>query len=130
MDEAARSEFLARFQPTPTRPLAAFIVLGGVFSESVDLPGDRLSGAAIVGTGVPQICAENDALRALFQERYGAGYQYAYLYPGLTRVTQAAGRVIRTETDRGRVLLIDERYFTAEHAALLPPFWRIKTHTL
>ena len=92
-----------------------------MFAEGIDLPGSLLSGAFIVGTGVPQICLENDTLRALYEKKFGAGmgYRYAYLYPGLTRVFQAAGRVIRTETDVGFVYLIDTRWFDAEHRASL-----------
>ena len=125
MTEFAREDFLAQFTPHPERPLLALIVMGGVFSEGIDLPGDLLRGAFIVGTGVPQVCLENDALRALFEDKFGpgAGYRYAYLYPGLARAFQAAGRVIRTETDTGRVFLIDSRWLDPEHAALLPRHW-------
>lgn len=125
MTEFAREDFLAQFQPQTERPLLALIVMGGVFSEGIDLPGDLLRGAFIVGTGVPQVCLENDVLRAMYEQRFGPGmgYRYAYLYPGLTRAFQAAGRVIRTENDTGRVFLIDSRWLDPEHAALLPRHW-------
>lgn len=127
MTEFAREDFLAQFEPNPKQPLLALAVMGGVFSEGIDLPGSLLSGAFIVGTGVPQICLENETLRALYERKLGAGrgYRYAYLYPGLTRAFQAAGRVIRTESDTGRVFLLDSRWLDAEHTALLPPHWRI-----
>ena len=83
--------------------------MGGVFAEGVDLPDDRLSGAAIVSSGIPQIDMENELLRELADDG-DEGYDFAYVYPGIRRVLQAAGRVIRTETDRGVVLLIDERF--------------------
>ena len=127
MDDAARSEFLSEFSPAPGHTLVGLAVLGGSFAEGIDLPGSRLTGAVIVGTGVPQICAENDALRAFFEERLSNGYRYAYLYPGVARVLQAAGRVIRTEEDQGAVLLIDSRWSDAEHTSLLPPHWRTET---
>ena len=128
MTEFAREDFLAQFKPQPDRPLLALIVMGGVFSEGVDLPGDLLCGAFIVGTGVPQLCPENDALRALYEQKFGPGmgYRYAYLYPGLTRAYQAAGRVIRSEQDTGRVFLIDSRWFEPEHEALLPRHWIVR----
>jgi len=125
MDDAARRAFLDALAPEPDETTAAFIVMGGVFSEGVDLPGGRLSGAAIVGTGVPQLSLEGDALRALYEARYGRGYAYAYMYPGAAKVLQAAGRVIRSETDRGALLLIDARWSDAEHRALTPPHWRV-----
>ena len=124
MDEAARRAFLDELKPEPQQTTAAFVVMGGIFAEGIDLKGSRLIGAAIVGTGVPQISVRGDALRALFERTRGAGYAYAYMYPGLTRVLQAAGRVIRDEDDRGAVLLIDERWDEAAHRALLPPHWR------
>ncbi len=125
MDDETRAAFLHEFQPDPEHTLAGFAVLGGAFSEGVDLAGSRLTGAVIVGTGVPQVGAVNDALSEVYESRFGSGYRYAYLYPGVTRVLQAAGRVIRSETDRGAVLLIDARWNDREHLSLLPPHWRI-----
>ena len=126
MPERARLEFIERFQPAPTDSLVAFIVLGGVFAEGVDLPDDRLSGAAIVSTGMPQLSFERELLREQLDDADGGGYDAAYTYPGLRRVLQAAGRVIRTETDRGVVLLIDMRYRQEKYRALMPPHWDVK----
>ena len=126
MDEAARRDFLAAAERDPDETTALFVVMGGVFSEGVDLPDNRLSGAAIVGTGVPQLSPPLDALREIYEARYRSGYAYAYQYPGLARVYQAAGRVIRSESDRGAVLLIDARWADASHRALLPPHWVVR----
>jgi Rad3-related DNA helicase len=98
--------------------------MGGVFSEGIDLSGNRLIGAAIVGTGVPQLSLRGDTLRDIYEKQYGSGYAYAYLYPGLSRVFQAAGRVIRSETDRGMVLLLDDRFGTGFYRSLFPAHWR------
>ena len=125
MDEDARRAFLDALVPDPGETTAAFIVMGGVFSEGIDLPGGRITGAAIVGTGVPQLSLEGDTLRAIYEAQYGRGYAYAYLYPGVAKVLQAAGRVIRSETDRGAILLIDARWNDAAHRALIPPHWRV-----
>ena len=125
MPERARQAFIERFQPAPQRSLVAFIVLGGVFAEGVDLPDDRLSGAAIVSTGIPQLSFEREQLRELLDDADGGGYDAAYTYPGLRRVLQAAGRVIRTENDRGVVLLMDMRYRQEKYRALMPPHWDV-----
>ena len=125
MPERARLAFIERFESAPTRSLVAFIVLGGVFAEGVDLPDDRLSGAAIVSTGMPQLSFERELLREQLDDADGGGYDAAYTYPGLRRVLQAAGRVIRTETDRGVVLLIDMRYRQEKYRALMPPHWDV-----
>ena len=126
MDEAARTQFIECFEEHPTRSMLAFIVLGGVFAEGVDLPDDRLSGAAIVSTGIPQIGFERSMLQELYDDGFGTGYDVAYTYPGMRRVLQAAGRVIRTETDRGVVLLMDTRYDGEKVRELLPPYWRVE----
>ena len=126
MDEAARAAFIARFDARPPRSMVAFVVLGGVFAEGVDLPDDRLSGAAIVSTGIPQIGFERSLMAELFDDGFGAGADVAYTYPGIRRVLQAAGRVIRTETDRGVVLLVDLRYGDPHIRALLPEHWRLE----
>lgn len=126
MPEKARLAFIERFQPAPQRSLVAFIVLGGVFAEGVDLPDDRLSGAAIVSTGMPQLSFERELLREQLDDADDGGYDAAYTYPGLRRVLQAAGRVIRTETDRGVVLLIDMRYRQEKYRALMPPHWDVR----
>ncbi len=105
------------------RNMAAFCILGGVFSEGIDLPGEQLSAVAIVGVGLPQVGSERENLREWYQQAYGAGFEYAYLYPAMQKVDQALGRVVRTSTDHGRALLIDNRYAWPVYRALLPPWW-------
>ena len=126
MSEKQRMAFIDRFRPAPQKSMVAFIVLGGVFSEGVDLPDDRLSGAAIVSTGIPQISFERETLRQLLDDSDDDGTGAAYTYPGLRRVLQAAGRVIRTETDRGVVVLMDMRYRQENLRELMPPHWDIE----
>ena len=126
MGERARLEFIERFQPAPQSSLVAFVVLGGVFAEGVDLPDDRLSGAAIVSTGIPQLSFERELLQEQLDDGDGGGHDAAYVYPGLRRVLQAAGRVIRTETDRGVVLLMDTRYRQEKYRLLMPPHWDVR----
>jgi Rad3-related DNA helicase len=123
MDEAAREDFLTRFR-SDDDALLGFCVLGGIFAEGVDLTGDRLIGTAVVGVGLPQIGPEPDALRNYYDEQTGNGFDYAYRFPGMNKVLQAAGRVIRTETDRGVVLLIDDRFRTPAYRALFPAHWQ------
>jgi Rad3-related DNA helicase len=101
-----------------------FCVLGGSFSEGVDLPGSRLIGSIIVGVGLPGLSGERNILQEYYQNKSEMGYQYAYVYPGMNRVLQAAGRVIRTEYDRGIVVLIDDRYASPEYQRLFPSHWR------
>ena len=127
MNEAARAAFLDELQPGAKQTTLAFIAMGGVFAEGVDLPGDRVIGAAVVGTGIPQLSFERDQLRLLNDDEVEGGYDYAYVYPGMRKVAQAAGRVIRTETDLGVALLIDTRFFEAKYRALLPQHWRVLT---
>lgn len=122
MDVAHRDAFLAQFVPGGVG--MGFAVLGGVFGEGVDLPGDRLIGAFIVTLGLPQVNAVNEQMMRRMQARFGNGFEYTYLYPGLQKVVQAAGRVIRTESDRGSVYLIDDRFRQAKVRALLPAWWR------
>lgn len=126
MSEAKRRQFIANFEAGPRESMTAFIVLGGVFSEGIDLPDDRLSGAAIVSTGIPQVNPEAELLRELYDDGFEGGTDAAYTYPGFRRVLQAAGRVIRTETDRGIVLLIDRRYGAEKYLELMPPHWRVR----
>ena len=125
MTDSKRDEFLLKFKPSPEKSMVAFIAMGGVFSEGIDLPGDRLSGAAIVGVGLPQICPEREALRAHFDKKLGEGMNYAYVYPGICKVLQAAGRVIRTEDDSGVALLLDERFFREPYSELFPAHWHV-----
>jgi DNA excision repair protein ERCC-2 len=123
MSESDRNAFLERFSKDNTRPLAGFAVMGGIFGEGIDLEGERLSGAVIIGVGLPGISLENTLIRDYFNRLAGTGFEYASLYPGINRVLQAAGRVIRSETDRGAVLLMDERYATSQYRSLLPAHW-------
>lgn len=122
MDETARSELLHALQPAPQQTTIAFVVMGGVFAEGVDLPGDRLSGAAILSVGIPQISFERDVLAHMPPP--AGGYDMAYVYPSVVRVAQAAGRVIRTADDRGVVLLLDDRFGRSPYRELYADFWR------
>jgi DNA excision repair protein ERCC-2 len=121
MGEAAREAFVGRFAADNAATLVGFAVMGGVFGEGIDLVGERLCGAAIVGVGLPAVCLERDLIREHFGGAYG--FACAYLYPGINRVLQAAGRVIRSECDRGVVLLIDGRFGLRRYRALLPGPW-------
>ncbi|MDL2217709.1 PD-(D/E)XK nuclease family protein [Christensenellaceae bacterium OttesenSCG-928-M15] len=123
MDEGAREAFLKGFDVDNSETLAGFSVLGGIFSEGIDLKGDRLIGSLIVGVGLPKISLRQDLIRDYFQEKNGKGFDYAYVYPGMNKVLQAAGRVIRSEEDHGVVLLIDSRFATPRYLALYPPHW-------
>lgn len=123
MDENARAAFISAF--TGERGILAFIALGGVFAEGVDLPGEDLIGAAIVSVGIPQIGQEREVIRELNEFGEGEGYDFAYVYPGFRRVMQAAGRVIRSPEDRGVVLLIDERFAQEKYVELMPPWWHV-----
>lgn len=129
MSEEKRRRFIAQFKAGAQESMVAFIVLGGVFSEGVDLPDDLLSGAAIISTGIPQVNPEAELLRELYDDGFEGGTDAAYTYPGFRRVLQAAGRVIRTETDRGTVLLLDERYAAEKYQELMPPHWRVRKIT-
>lgn len=121
MDEAARTAFLQGFG-TDTRGIA-FAVLGGAFGEGIDLPGDRLIGAFVATLGLPQVNPMNETIRECLQTHFGAGYDYTYLYPGIQKVVQAAGRVIRTREDRGVVYLIDDRFGWGKVRGLMPGWW-------
>lgn len=134
MDEAAREAFLARFSeagnaagtdnvPAEDRCLIGFCVLGGLFGEGIDLKRDALIGAVIVGTGLPQVCAERKILKDYFDGDEGAGFDYAYRYPGMNKVLQAAGRVIRTAEDVGIVALLDYRFCHPEYRGMFPREW-------
>lgn len=123
MDEPSRAAFLRRFDEHNEQTLVGFCVLGGIFSEGIDLVGERLIGAIIVGVGLPKISLRQDLIKQYFHEKNGAGFDYAYVYPGMNKVLQAAGRVIRSESDTGMVLLIDSRFATAKYQALFPAHW-------
>ena len=124
LDDAARAEFLAQFVPDPAETLLGFGVMGGIFGEGVDLAGSRLIGCAIVGVGLPQVNPQQEMLRRYYDAQNGFGFDYAYRYPGMNKVLQAAGRVIRTPEDRGAVLLLDDRFAQQEYIRLFPPHWR------
>ena len=123
MTEPERDAFLAAFASEQPGTLVGFAVLGGMFGEGIDLVGERLIGVVVVGVGLPQLCAERDLIRAHFQERIGSGFDYAYTFPGMNRVLQGLGRVIRSETDRGVVLLIDSRFAEQRYRRLFPRWW-------
>jgi Rad3-related DNA helicase len=124
MTESERDAFLAAFSVEHGETLAGFAVLGGLFGEGIDLVGERLIGAVIVGVGLPQLCVERDLIRDYFQQQNAAGFDFAYTFPGMNRVLQAIGRVIRSETDRGVVLLIDARFNEVRYRRLFPVWWK------
>ena len=141
MNEEAREQFLARFRETPqdipaglsdkicmeieveSRSVVGFCVLGGIFSEGIDLKGEALIGAVIVGTGLPQVCRERDILQEFFEKQGKDGFDYAYRYPGMNKVLQAAGRVIRTVNDRGVIALLDDRFQLSTYKRMFPREW-------
>lgn len=125
MSQEASEAFLEAFaEPAKDRSTLGLAVLGGSFGEGIDLVGERLNGVIIIGVGLPQISPERDLLRQYYDEKLRLGFAFAYLYPGFTKVLQAAGRLIRTETDRGFILLCDERYDKPMYRQLLPEEWR------
>jgi Rad3-related DNA helicase len=123
MTYADREQFLGELQ-ADGKLRVGFCVLGGSFSEGIDLPGDRLIGVVVVGVGLPGISDENNIIRDYYEEKCGAGYDYAYTYPGMNAVLQAVGRVVRTETDRGIAVLIDDRYAEPKYRFLFPKEWK------
>jgi DNA excision repair protein ERCC-2 len=124
MSERERERFLGHFDEPSDGYLTGFAVMGGFFAESIDLVGERLTGAAIVGVGFPQISLEREIIRAYFDRIDGSGFAFAYQVPGMIKVLQAAGRVIRSEADRGVVMLIDTRYTGPPYRLMLPAEWR------
>jgi DNA excision repair protein ERCC-2 len=124
MKEAERDAFLAQFSAANGRTLIGFAVMGGIFGEGIDLVGERLIGAVIIGVGLPQLCLERDLIRDYFDKQSRQGFEYAYQYPGLNRAMQAAGRVIRTEEDQGVIVLIDDRFTHSRYTNLFPHAWR------
>jgi len=125
MSEPDRAAFLARFLPEGAG--VGFAVLGGAFAEGVDLPGSRLIGAFVATLGLPQVNAVNEEMQRRMATRFGSGYEYTYLYPGIQKVVQAAGRVIRTTSDRGVLYLIDDRFTHSRVRKLLPQWWNVDT---
>ena len=123
MSEQERESFLSLFEKERDRSFVGFCVMGGIFSEGIDLTEDRLIGAIIVGTGLPQVCNDREIVRRYFEDHGMAGFDYAYLYPGMNKVLQSAGRVIRTERDRGLILLLDDRFRQRQYRDIFPREW-------
>lgn len=123
MNEASRKEFLEEFSRNRKRSLCAFCVMGGIFGEGIDLKEEQLIGVAVVGTGLPQVCQEQEILKQYYEENGENGFAYAYTYPGMNKVLQAAGRVIRTARDRGVILLLDDRFYRREYREMFPREW-------
>lgn len=129
MEEDEREAFLSRFALNDgsvgreAGTLVGFCVLGGIFSEGIDLKNDSLIGAVIVGTGLPQVCNEREILKKYFDSQGDNGFDFAYRYPGMNKVLQAAGRVIRTVEDVGIVVLLDERFLTGSYLRMFPREW-------
>ncbi len=123
MTEQEREEFLMTFEEEPVKTRVGFCVMGGIFSEGIDLKADRLIGTVIVGTGIPMVCTEKELLRFYYEEKKGTGFAYSYMYPGMNKVLQSGGRVIRTEEDKGIILLLDDRFLRREYLELFPKEW-------
>ena len=122
MKEKERDECLQEFEQDQ-ESLVAFCIMGGIFSEGIDLLGEKLIGAILVGTGLPQLGNEREILRSFYTENGENGFDYAYRYPGMNKVLQAAGRVIRTEEDVGIIVLLDERFRQISYRRLFPREW-------
>ena len=129
MGDEDRENFLAAFEAEET-PKLGLCVLGGLFSEGIDLPGDRLVGVIVVGVGLPTPSQRLRAIQACYARHFGDGFAYACRIPAMHKVLQAGGRVIRTDEDRGLILLLDERYYQRDYEALLPPEWHIRNENL
>ncbi|MBO4928699.1 MAG: ATP-dependent DNA helicase [Clostridiales bacterium] len=129
MNAEDKKRYLDRFNRHGDKTLLGFAVLGGHFGEGIDLVGDRLKGAFIVGVGLPQISKEREILCQYYQNKFGDGFAYAYKFPGWEKVLQAAGRVIRDENDRGFIVLMDERYIREDYRILWPEHWKVSEYT-
>lgn len=123
MSEQDRENFLSHFQDADHQTSIGLCVLGGIFGEGIDLTDSQLIGAVIIGTGLPMVCTENELFREFYDKQEKHGFTYAYQYPGMNKVLQAAGRVIRTDTDRGAILLLDERFLQDSYQQLFPREW-------
>lgn len=123
MTEEEKADFIDFFEPNPQKHNIGFCVLGGVYSEGIDLMDDRLIGVIIVGVGLPQLCLERDIIKNYYDNKNHKGFEYSYMYPGMNKVMQAAGRLIRSETDRGIILLLDERFSRWDYQRLFPKEW-------
>ena len=124
MTDSEKAEFIDNFRRDEGAYLAAFCVMGGIYSEGLDLAGDSLIGAVIVGIGMPSLSYEREAIAEYYEEKYEMGKGYAYLYPGMNRVFQAAGRVIRREDDRGVIVMIDDRFEDPLYKKSMPKLWK------
>ena len=124
MSEEERKEFLLSFKEEPKESFAGLCVMGGIFSEGIDLTHDRLIGVIVVGTGIPQVCNDREIVKNYFDQKGMRGFDYAYLYPGMNKVLQSAGRVIRTEDDKGIILLLDDRFQNRQYQQLFPREWK------
>ena len=123
MNAKEKEEFLEEFRKDDKSYLVAFCVMGGIYSEGIDLAGDSLIGAIVIGIGMPALSYEREAIAAYYDEKYEEGKQFAYIYPGMNRVFQAAGRVIRREDDKGVIVLIDDRFDDPIYKKSLPELW-------
>lgn len=123
MTERAREEFLSAFETPHSQGLVGFCVMGGIFGEGIDLREERLIGAVVIGTGLPQVCSERELLKEFYDRRGEDGFFYAYLCPGMNKVLQSAGRVIRTDADEGVILLVDERFAKRRYLEMFPAEW-------
>ncbi|MCH5251374.1 MAG: ATP-dependent DNA helicase [Lachnospiraceae bacterium] len=123
MREKEKEEFLETFDAESEKSIIGCCVMGGIFSEGIDLKEDRLIGAVVVGTGLPMVCHERELFKNYYDEKKGKGFDYAYLYPGVNKVFQAGGRVIRTAEDKGAILLLDERFLQRQYLDLFPREW-------
>jgi Rad3-related DNA helicase len=124
MAEDERESFLSAFEAGNDRTFIGFAVMGGIFSEGIDLVGDRLTGVVVVGVGLPQVGLERNIIKDYFDETGKHGFDYAYVYPGLNKVLQAGGRLIRSEHDHGMLMLVDDRYLQPRYQRLLPEEWK------
>lgn len=124
MTEEDRDTFLGAFDADNREAFAGFAVMGGIFSEGIDLVGDRLTGVVVVGVGLPQLGLERNIIKDYFNAAGLHGYDYAYVFPGMNKVLQAGGRLIRSEQDRGLLMLVDDRYLQPQYQRLLPEEWR------
>lgn len=123
MSEEEREEFLEEFSIKRDNSLIAFCVMGGIFGEGIDLKNEQLIGVIVVGTGLPQISDEREILKNYYDKLNGNGFDYAFRYPGINKVLQAAGRVIRTVEDNGVIVLLDERFLQSDYGPLYPREW-------
>lgn len=124
MSEEEREVFLNSFQAESGEKLIGFAVMGGIFSEGIDLKGDRLNGVVVIGVGLPQLCLERNIIKEYFDGIGKNGYDYAYVFPGINKVLQAGGRLIRSEEDSGTIVLVDDRFLQQKYQRLLPEEWK------